>query len=152
MERITITHLRALAHRLNVITGSPETYSDKQPGGRFKANIGHYYISQTYGGYCLHRTGNDAGGVTCPLSNGHGPARDLYDQMHAYLRGLDDSTRVSAHDGSCPVCKSGNVTGRFIELETRSAFQPCTCTDCGASWNDTYTLTGYSELVKGGAA
>ena len=88
MQRITIKDLRNLANHINEITNSPKEYS-QQIDGRFSANIGHYRISQAYGGYCLHRVMNTGGGVTCPLSNGHGPARELYKEMHAYIRGLD---------------------------------------------------------------
>ena len=92
MERITIKHLRALAARLNTITGSPMEYaSPRTQGVPFSANIGNYHISQAYGGYCLHRVANHGGGVSCPLSSGHIPARDLYERMHAYIRGMDDA-------------------------------------------------------------
>ena len=89
MERITIKHLRTLAARLNTITGSPMEYAS--PGVPFRSNIGNYHINQAYGGYCLHRVANTGGGVTCPLSGGHIPARDLYDRMLAYIRGMEDA-------------------------------------------------------------
>ena len=92
MERITIKHLHALCDRLNRVTNSPMEYA--QPyikGEQFCANIGNYHISQAYGGYCLHRVCNTCGGVSTPLSSGHIPARDLYERIHAYLRGLDDA-------------------------------------------------------------
>lgn len=88
MQRITIKDLRNLAAMLNKITNSPAEYST-QVDGKFSANVGHYHISQAYGGYCLHRVMNTGGGVTCPIRHGHGPARVLYDSMHAYIRGLE---------------------------------------------------------------
>lgn len=88
-ERITIKHLRALADRLNKLTGSPETYIGADAEGKLIANVGHYHISGAYGGWCLHRTMNEGGGVTCPIAQGHIPARELYEQMHAYIRGIE---------------------------------------------------------------
>lgn len=89
MERITIKHLRALCERLNRITGSPMTYSSHKAGEPFCSNIGHFHISQAYGGYCLQRVSNTSGGVSCPLFHGHMPARHVYNEMHAFIRGLE---------------------------------------------------------------
>jgi hypothetical protein len=91
MDRITIKTLRALCERLNRETDSPLEPYTRDATGRFVANVGNYHISQAYGGYCLHRMVGETGGVTCPLYSGHIPARDLYERMHAYLRGMDDA-------------------------------------------------------------
>lgn len=88
MQRITIKDLQAVCKRLNRETNSPDTYMTDG-----KINIGHFHISQAYGGYCLQRTMNDGGGVTCPLDHYHGPARELYGKMHAYLAGMDAARR-----------------------------------------------------------
>lgn len=88
MKRITIKDLRAVCDRLNRVTGSPLTPYTRTDTA-FTANIGNFHISQAYGGYCLHRMHNSGGGVSTPLSGGHGPARDLYNEMHAYLRGFE---------------------------------------------------------------
>ena len=94
MERITIKHLRALAARLNTVTGSPMEYAQpRKEGVSFCSNIGHYHIDQAYGGYMLARVSNTSGGISCPLSHGHIPARDLYERIHAYLAGYDAATR-----------------------------------------------------------
>ena len=90
MERITIKHLKALADRLNRVTGSPMEYAKPYIKGEpFCSNIGNYHISQAYGGYSLHRVVTTGGGVSEPLSTGHIPARDLYHRMHAYINGID---------------------------------------------------------------
>lgn len=95
MERITIKTLRILCDRLNRVTGSPMEYSKPhQAGVPFFSNIGNYHISQAYGGYCLHRVHNTVGGVSSPLSSGHIPARDLYERMHAFLRGIEQTKGV----------------------------------------------------------
>ena len=88
-NRITIKHLNALCERLNKVTGSPLDYSHRDEKDQFVAHVGHFHISQAYGGYCLHRLSNTSGGVSTPLSGGHGPARPLYDQMRALLTGYE---------------------------------------------------------------
>lgn len=90
MERITIKHLRALCDRLNKVTGSPMTYAQPYEQGKpFCSNIGNYHIDQAYGGYMLARVMSTGGGISCPLSHGHIPARDLYERTHAYLAGFE---------------------------------------------------------------
>ena len=60
-------------------------------GVPFCSNVGNFHIDQAYGGYMLARVCNTSGGISRPLSHGHIPARDLYERIHAYLRGLDDA-------------------------------------------------------------
>jgi hypothetical protein len=89
MERITEKNLKALAARINEVTGSPmQTWSRKEDGGMV-ANVGNYHISFAYGGVNLERITNQGGGVSCPLGMGHGPKRALWDKMHAFLAGLE---------------------------------------------------------------
>lgn len=94
-DRITIKDLRALCDRLNKLTDSPMQY-----WGDGKANVGNYHISQAYGGYALHRVHNQGGGITTPLSSYHRPARELWEQMQAYLHGFEDGKEH--HDVSHP--------------------------------------------------
>lgn len=90
MERITIKHLEAIAHRLNKITGSPTTYRDADRN----ILVGHFHISRDYGGFSLCRTDNSSGGVTQPMGYaGSVPARDLYEKMHAFMAGIEFATR-----------------------------------------------------------
>jgi len=88
-SRITIKHLDALANQLNELTNSPKEYMGTDANGKSVCNIGHYTISQAYGGYCLHRIMNTGGGVNTPLCGGHIPARQLYNEMIAFIRGLE---------------------------------------------------------------
>lgn len=86
-QRITDKHLQSVVDRINRLTGSPDSYMTLIDGKR-TINIGHYHISGAYGGVCLQRTMNDAGGVTCPIGGGHVPKRELYERMHAFIAGL----------------------------------------------------------------
>ena len=86
--RITIANLEAVVARINRLTGSPAT-PWRREGDRNRANIGNYHPSHAYGGVSLHRMANEGGGVTTPIGSGHVPKRELYEQLHAFLRGID---------------------------------------------------------------
>lgn len=88
-SRITERDLKAVVDRINRVTNSPtEPYTNDETG-RMRAQIGNYHISHAYGGVCLHRMHNEGGSVTTPLCCGYVPKRELYNLMHAYLRGLE---------------------------------------------------------------
>lgn len=93
MQRITDKQLNSLCDYLNMITNSPATYgqhtTDADGARDFKANIGHFHISHAYGGVCLHRVVNNGGGVNTPVVHGHVPKRELFNLMHAYIKGLE---------------------------------------------------------------
>lgn len=90
MQRITDKQLDSLCAQLNKITNSPPA-----PWADGSAAVGNYHISHAYGGVCLHRHVNEGGGITCPLSNGHGTKRELYNTMHAYIKGLSAAQEVT---------------------------------------------------------
>jgi formate dehydrogenase maturation protein FdhE len=56
---------------------------------------------------------------------------------------LTSEEYVAKGGGCCPFCGSGDLTGRFIEVDGRTAAQPVDCNNCEAEWIDMYTLTGY---------
>lgn len=88
-DRITDKDLDALCERLNKLTDSPTSSYRRLPEGGMRANVGNYHISHAYGGVCLHRMRNEGGGVTTPLCGGHVPKRELYEQMHAFIAGIE---------------------------------------------------------------
>ena len=90
-DRITDKHMQALADRMNKLTGSPATPYAVGEDNRSHAQVGNFHISHAYGGVCLHRMSNTSGGVSCPLGNGYGTKRELYDSMHAWLRGHESA-------------------------------------------------------------
>ena len=87
MERITESNLEALVARINDATGSPSEPYTKQPDGRYLAQIGNYHLDIAYGGYALDRMVNEGGGVSVII--GRGTKRELWDKMHAFLRGFE---------------------------------------------------------------
>lgn len=53
---------------------------------------------------------------------------------------------VEDHGAFCPVCQSNDLLGGAFEADVNCAWQRITCNSCGATWNDTYVLTGYDNL------
>lgn len=93
-NRITMWDLRELAQRLNTLTGSPLEPWGRREDGSARANVGNFHIDGAYGGWCLHRMSNESGGVTMPMGHaGHVPARELYDQMRAFIAGIEFARR-----------------------------------------------------------
>lgn len=88
--RITDRDLKNTIDRLNRITNQPtEPYSRDPQTGKLTANVGNYHLSGAYGGVCVHQMVNEGGGVRTPISTGYTTKRDLYNQLHAYIRGIE---------------------------------------------------------------
>ena len=52
---------------------------------------------------------------------------------------------------TCPNCdKTEGVEAWDTEIGMGCAWQNCSCTLCGATWDDQYTLDGYGNLETGG--
>ncbi len=63
---------------------------------------------------------------------------------------LDEQQYVATGGIRCPACESAaGVEGGEINVDAGIAWQSCSCAECGASWNDNYQLTGYSNLDEG---
>ena len=83
-NRITDKNLQAVCDRINRLMGTPmDPYIDG------KAQIGNYHLSHAYGGVTLHCMHNESGGVLEPLMTGHVPKRELYNQMFAFIAGIN---------------------------------------------------------------
>lgn len=91
MTRITNAQLEALVARLNRITGSPETPWTRVDG-RNVANIGNFHLSFAYGGVCVHRMCNAAGGAATPIVGHHVPKRELFELLHAFIKSVEFNT------------------------------------------------------------
>ena len=59
---------------------------------------------------------------------------------------LTDAEYAAKLGTNCPVCQSTHFDGGSVEIDGATASQEIWCKTCGASWNDTYTLTGYTGL------
>jgi hypothetical protein len=58
---------------------------------------------------------------------------------------ITDKEYVDAGGSCCPSCKGKEIEGDAISVDGGIAWQEIKCLGCGASWNDLYTLTGYSD-------
>ena len=47
----------------------------------------------------------------------------------------------------CPYCKSNNISGDGIDIESDYAIQEVTCYDCGRSWRDHYKLVDVEPMI-----
>jgi hypothetical protein len=92
MNRITDKNLEGVCAIINRVTGSPE-----KPYVDGVAQIGNYHIGSAYGGVSLQRMSNSSGGVTEPLYCGYQTKRDLWNRIHAFLKGIEmEQERITA--------------------------------------------------------
>jgi hypothetical protein len=99
MQRITDANLQAVVDRINRETGMPMKSYDTPKNeaeklmysGSQVPQAGNYHLSWAYGGVSLHRMSLTPGctGISDVFSIGHVTKRELYNHMHAFLRGLD---------------------------------------------------------------
>ena len=94
-NRITESNLRAVIARINRETGSPDEAYTRLPDGTLRANVGNYHLDSAYGGVTLARMCNEHGGITHPLGGGYCTKHELYDQLFAFIGGLDADKKVS---------------------------------------------------------
>ena len=87
MQRITKSQLENLAALVNRYTGSPEKPYTRE-GDTLAKHPGSFYISYANGGVSLERL-CEGGGATDVLTSGHVTKRELYQRMHAFLKGLE---------------------------------------------------------------
>jgi len=87
MNRITKKQLVARIETINSILNRPLTPYTRTDD-KLVANIGNFSLSQAYGGYGVHLMANDGGGVSCPIWDGHIPAREAYERLSSFIRGL----------------------------------------------------------------
>ena len=88
MRRITFKDLEARCIALNAATGSPVTYGHRDGNDRLVTHIGHFYVTDEYGGYLLVRVENESGGVEDVFGAGRMTARELMGRMDAFMVGL----------------------------------------------------------------
>lgn len=89
-NRITQKQLELLVEHLNKITNSPKSYSlEDRTTGKHTILVGHYHLSGAYGGWMLARTCNDGGAIETPLGAYHRPKRELYNELRAFIRGIE---------------------------------------------------------------
>ena len=86
--RVSKTTLQAKVDRINVITKSPKAHSVKTEEGSYVSNVGHFYLSQAYGGYCLLRIVNLGGGSSTPAIGGHISGKEMDYLLDGFIAAL----------------------------------------------------------------
>jgi len=84
-NRITLKNLEAVVDRINNALDRPMT-----PWTKTTANIGNFHLYGAYGGYALHEMISEGGGVN-DIFGGYMTKRELWEKMHAFLRGVNVS-------------------------------------------------------------
>lgn len=52
------------------------------------------------------------------------------------------------HDpAACPACKGRSINGDEVQIDNTTAFQDILCMDCGAAWQDNYSLSSISHTA-----
>ena len=94
MNRITNKDLQAAVGRINQLCGTPNApYAFSKATGKHEPQAKCYHLSGAYGGYALHQMCDEGSGIR-DIFGGHMPKRELYERMHAFIRGLE--TRKAA--------------------------------------------------------
>lgn len=84
--RITEKDLQATVDRINRTAGTPEMPYSKRTD-KMEPNAKCYHLSFAYGGVALHQMCDEGTGVH-DILNGHKTKRELYNEMHAFLKGM----------------------------------------------------------------
>lgn len=71
-------------------------------------------------------------------------------QWSASTGAMTDAQYITRRGCHCPSCgTSTGISGRQIEVDGGTARQRVDCSECEASWSDTYSLTGYVDIEGG---
>jgi hypothetical protein len=63
--------------------------------GKSVANVGNFHLSSAYGGVALVQMVGSSGGISMPLMQGHTTKRDCYDQVYAFIKGIEYQQHLS---------------------------------------------------------
>jgi hypothetical protein len=94
MDRITEKHLNSLVAYINQLTNSPAESWTKGTDDRYHSNVGNFHLDWAYGGVTLARMVNTSGGISQPLGGGFDTKRELFEKLHAFIRGIDEGKMI----------------------------------------------------------
>ena len=86
-NRITEANLQAVVDRINRTLNAPMESWTVRPEGGTRANIGNYHLSHAYGRVSLEVMLSEGGAVKRVC--GSSTKRELYNEMFAFLEGLE---------------------------------------------------------------
>ena len=64
-------------------------------------------------------------------------------QEHATADPMTDAEYLATGGNACPHCRSSEVAGGGVQTDSEGATQEVGCQACGATWLDTYSLSGW---------
>ena len=86
--QIKVQDLEGAVRRLNRLTQNPEV-AYLRVNGRLLGQVGNYHIDSAYGGKKLVQMSNTSGGIHDISDIGYATKRELYDWIHAYIKGIE---------------------------------------------------------------
>lgn len=94
MQRIRERDLEAVCQRINRTVNGRESEPYERDENGFRQVPDVFVISYAYGGASLHRNcsvdaSGESHGVSDVFGCGHVSKRELYERMHAFLRGVE---------------------------------------------------------------
>lgn len=92
-HRINKAQLETVLAWINEATGHTTEAWTKDESGRYRSNVGTYALDWAYGGVALVQFCNESGGERNIL--GRGTKRETYNQMRAFLAGIETTTNNS---------------------------------------------------------
>lgn len=85
--RISQHDLEVTVNRLNETADQPLEPWNRESGP--KANLGNYHLDGAYGGWQLQQIVSAGGGCKVISEGGYVPKRELFHQIHAFIKGLE---------------------------------------------------------------
>ena len=104
------------------------------------------------------RVERDEDSVRCAIANSSVGVSQLFPDeeivaAYALIYPKDQAQQRHAEEEgvNCPSCGSTDMeTAQAIGLENDWVYVPCACNACGATWDNRYDLSGFSELTLKG--
>lgn len=64
------------------------------------------------------------------------------------MTAMDPKYYVENAGSECPNCRGTSVSGEApsVVIIDGEVERHCTCSDCGAEWDETFKITGYTDL------
>lgn len=72
--------------------------------------------------------------------------RDCLEKLLSDGAVMTSEQYVATRGCYCPNCGSEEMDNSSVQIDAGDAWQPMTCLECGATWNDVFKLIGYGEL------
>ena len=65
----------------------------------------------------------------------------IHKEKSMKLTAQEKKAYIKGGANKCPSCRSDEIEGGFVEVDSGHCWQPVFCHECGAEWNDIYKLS-----------